>query len=183
MNILKVSAEIFDERVTLESGIIVCSFGLGTFLVKLTLTQTQKESRKGPPAQRRSYSALVCLRDRRWREGAVARQTDVTGRLRNDFRNRLSCRSEEKFGNFLGLICWSVSIEMLRGLLSQGARTKEGRERERRSGTAGVDPSTTNAGRSHELYKQTLYRSLIWHLLLRDTPPWCRQEARRESGS
>jgi len=43
---------------------------------------------------------------------------------------------------------------MLRGLLlSQGVPTKEGKTK-RRSGTTGVDPSTTNARRSYELYKR-----------------------------
>lgn len=61
----------------------------------------------------RSYGALVCLRDRS-SEGVQPPGSYITGRLRNDFWNRLSRQSEEKFGNFLGLICWSVSIEMLR---------------------------------------------------------------------
>lgn len=82
----------------------------------------------------------------------------ITGRLRNDFWNRLSRQSEEKFGNFLGLICWSVSIEMLWGYYRKktGEGTKRGRsiDHERR-----VVPWIIQA---------TLYRSLIWYLFFGD---------------
>lgn len=100
------------------------------FLAELALARTQKETRKSPSAPSETKLQRISLFKRQTPEGERSRPADVTGRLRNDFRNRLSCRSEEKFGNFLGLICWSVSIEMLRGLLSQGDRTKEGRTRE-----------------------------------------------------
>lgn len=130
----------------------------------------------------RSYSALVCLKDRCRREGAVARQTDVTSRLRNDFRNRLSCRSEEKFGNFLGLICWSVSIEMLRGYYRMETGRRRGRM-ERRNGTTGVDPSTTNAARSHELYKRLSIALSSGISFSERYPPWCWREVRRGNRS
>lgn len=58
------------------------------------------ENRPGGEVGR--YSASVGLRDRGWREDPQSPGNDVTGRLRDDFWNRLSRRSEEKFGNFLG---------------------------------------------------------------------------------
>lgn len=72
----EISVETFDERFILpshKSSIIVCSFSLGTeslpSRISAKLAQTQKETRKAHRQKvRRSYSALVCLRDRRRRE-------------------------------------------------------------------------------------------------------------------